>query len=150
MNIRVANANDIDSNLLKLYIEGFNMHYEKKKDIFVKKTNEELKNDLINDLKSTEEIILVIEINNIIIGYVKFKYNTKATKFIWIDEIVIDNDYKKKGYGKTLITEVTKFAKENNCKRIELNCWSFNEDALKFYEKIGFVQQRIIFEKEVY
>ena len=150
MNIRVANANDIDSNLLKLYIEGFNMHYEKKKDIFVKKTKEELKNDLINTLKSTEEIILVIEINNIIIGYVKFKYNTKATKFIWIDEIVIDNDYKKKGYGKTLITEVTKFAKENNCKRIELNCWSFNEDALRFYEKIGFVQQRIIFEKEVH
>ena len=150
MNIRVANANDIDSNLLKLYIEGFNMHYEKKKDIFVKKTKEELKNDLINTLKSTEEIILVIEINNIIIGYVKFKYNTKATKFIWIDEIVIDNDYKKKGYGKTLITEVTKFAKENNCKRIELNCWSFNKDALRFYEKIGFVQQRIIFEKEVH
>ena len=126
------------------------MHCEKREDIFIKKTNEELKKDLINDLKSTEEIILVIEINNIIIGYVKFKYNTKATKFIWIDEIVIDNDYKKKGYGKTLITEVTKFAKENNCKRIELNCWSFNEDALKFYEKIGFVQQRIIFEKEVY
>ena len=143
MNIRVANANDIDSNLLKLYIEGFNMHYEKRKDIFIKKTNEELKKDLINDLKSTEEIIIII-------GYVKFKYKTKATKSIWIDEIIIDNDYKKKGYGKTLITEVTKFAKENKCKRIELNCWSFNEDALKFYEKIGFVQQRIIFEKEVH
>ena len=149
MNIRIANDNDIDSNLLKLYIEGYNLHYENRKDIFIKKTNVELKKDLINVLKSTEEIILVIENNNIIIGYVKFKYNTKATKSIWIDEIIIDNDYKKKGYGKMLITEVTKFAEKNNCKRIELNCWSFNRSALKFYEKTGFIQQRIVFEKEV-
>ena len=109
MNIRIANDNDIDNNLLKLYIEAFNMHYENRKDIFI----------------------------------------NKATNSIWIDEIIIDNDYKKKGYGKKLIMEVAKFAEKNNCKRIELNCWSFNRDALKFYEKIGFIQQRIIFEKEV-
>ena len=81
--------------------------------------------------------------------FVKFKYTTKVTKSIWIDEIIIDDDYKKKGYGKKLIKEVTKFAEKHNCKRIELNCWFFNRDALKFYEKIGFIQQRIIFEKEV-
>ena len=149
MIIRIANDNDIDNNLLKLYIEGFNMHYEKRKDIFIKKTNEELKKDLINVLKSREKIILVIEVDNIIIGYVKFKYNIKTTRSIWIDEIIIDKDYQKKGYGKMLITEVTKFAEKNNYQRIELNCWSFNKDALKFYEKIGFTQQRIIFEKEV-
>ena len=41
MNIRIANDNDIDNNLLKLYIEAFNIHYENRKDIFIKKTDEE-------------------------------------------------------------------------------------------------------------
>ena len=149
MNIRIANDNDIDSNFLKLYIEGFKMHYENRKDIFIAKTDEELKKELINVLKNPEKIVLVVEIENVIIGYVEFKYSTKATKCIFIDQIFIDNDYKRKGYGRILIEEVIKFAKGNNCKRIELNCWSFNEDALKFYQKIGFMQQRIIFEKPV-
>ena len=149
MNIRISNDNDVDSNLLKLYIKGFKMHYENRKDIFIAKTDEELKNELIDVLKNPERIVLVIEIENAIIGYVEFKYTTKATKCILIDQIFIDNDCKRKGYGRMLIEEVTKFAKKNNCKRIELNCWSFNEDALKFYQKIGFIPQRIIFEKPV-
>ena len=145
----MANDNDVDSNLLNLYIEGFKTHYENRKDIFTAKTDEELKNDLINVLRNPEKIVLVIEVENAIIGYVEFKYSTKATKSIWIDEIFVDNDYKRKGYGRMLIEEVSKFAKKNNCKRIELNCWSFNENALKFYKNIGFIQQRIVFEKPV-
>ena len=149
MNVRIANIKDIDNNLLKLYIAGFSMHYEKRKDIFAKKSDIELRKDLIYALKDPYEIILVIENNEKIVGYIKFKYKIKEPKAIWIDELVIDSNHKKKGYGKRLIEEVTLFAEKNNCKRIELNCWSFNEDALKFYEKIGFIQQRIIFEKEV-
>ena len=149
MIIRIANDNDIDNNLLKLYIEGFNMHYENRKDIFIKKTNEELKKDLINVLKSREKIILVIEVDNIIIGYATFQCKNKVSNSFWIDEIIIDENYRNQGYGKKLIDELSIFAKKHNCQRIELNCWSFNKDALKFYEKIGFTQQRIIFEKEV-
>ena len=67
MNIRRANANDIDNNLLKLYIEAYNMHYENRKDIFVKRTNEKLRKDLINVLKNLDEIILVVENNDVII-----------------------------------------------------------------------------------
>lgn len=124
------------------------MHYENRKDIFVKRTNEKLRKDLINVLKNLDEIILVVENNDVIIGYVKFKYTTKVTKSIWIDEIIIDDDYKKKGYGKKLIKEVTKFAEKNNCKRIELNCWFFNRDALKFYEKLGLYNKELYLKKK--
>ena len=38
-------------------------------------------------------------------------------------------------------------AKKKDCKRIELNCWNFNEKAIKFYKKFGMKEQRIIMEK---
>lgn len=149
MLIREANKNDVDSNLLKLYIEGFNMHYSQRKDIFSNKEIEELKNNLINLLENLNEIIFVIDKNDDIIGYAALQFKDKTTKSIWIDEIIIDNNYRNNGYGKDLINEIFKFAKENDCQRIELNCWSFNADALKFYDKLGFKQQRVILEKEV-
>jgi len=44
--------------------------------------------------------------------------------------------------------EIHKFAKDNDCKRVEFNCLNFNSDALEFYNKLGFIEQRIVFEKE--
>lgn len=149
MEIRIANEKDIDNNLLKVYIEGFNLHYKNRKDIFLEKTDEELKKDLINILNNPDEMIFVIDLNNKIIGYATFQCKNKVSNSVWIDEIIIDENYRNQGYGKKLIDELSIFAKKHNCQRIELNCWSFNRDALKFYEKIGFNQQRVIFEKEI-
>lgn len=149
MLIRQANKNDIDKNLLKLYIDGFYMHYNQRKDIFSNKETEDLKNNLIDLLENPNEILFVIEKNKNIIGYAALQIKDKTTKSIWLDEIIIDDNYKNNGYGKRLIDEISKFAKENECQRIELNCWSFNDGALKFYDKLGFKQQRVILEREV-
>lgn len=149
MLIRKADKNDIDKNLLKLYIDGFYMHYNQRKDIFDNKETEDLKNNLIDMLENPNEVLFVIEKNGNIIGYAAVQIKDKTTKSIWIDEIIIDNNYRNTGYGKHLIDEILKFAKENKCQRIELNCWSFNDGALKFYDKLGFNQQRVILEKEV-
>ena len=73
----------------------------------------------------------------------------KVTKTIWIEEIIIDGNYRNKGYGKKMIEQINTFAKENECTRIELNCWSFNKNAINFYNKLGFAEQRVIFEKKV-
>ena len=37
-------------------------------------------------------------------------------------------------------------AEENNCKRLELNCWEENYKAISFYEKQGMQTQRRIME----
>jgi hypothetical protein len=48
MNIRKVNLDDIENNLLNIYIEGFRFHLNGRKDIFSNKTDDELKEDLIN------------------------------------------------------------------------------------------------------
>lgn len=47
------------------------------------------------------------------------------------------------------MTEVEKIAHEQNCDRIELNCWMFNTDVLNMHGHIGFDRQRIIYEKKL-
>ena len=75
--------------------------------------------------------------------------NLCDSKVVWIDEICIDEKYRRKGIGKLLIQEVEKQAKENKCNQIELNCWECNENAIKFYESIGLKTQRRILEMKI-
>ncbi len=149
MKIRKAEQCDINNNLLNLYIEGFNLHYELRKDIFFPKSKDELKDSLIEMLNSPNETIFVIDDNEKIIGYAITQFKDKATKAIWIDEIVIDLNYQNKGYGKILIDEICKYARQAKCVRVELSCWSFNSDAIEFYNKLGFIQQKVIYEKKI-
>ena len=45
--------------------------------------------------------------------------------------------------------EAKEIAKENDCDRIELNCWLFNDNALNMYEYIGYNKQRIIYKMKL-
>ena len=146
MIIRKGKEKDINNNLLKLYIEGFRYHYNGRPDIFTNKTDEELKQDLINDINNTN--FLVLE-DDIIVGYITYKINNKHAKVLWTDQLVVDEGYRKKGYGKQLFNKVKEIAKEENCKRIELSCWSFNQNALDMYEHIGFKNQKEVLEMEL-
>lgn len=67
----------------------------------------------------------------------------------YIDEIVVDERYRRKGIGKALFLEAEKRAREQGAERVDLMVWSFNEDAIKFYEYCGMRPQRCIYEKGI-
>ena len=48
---------------------------------------------------------------------------------------------RRDGIGRKLINKAIEVAKENNCKRLELNCWEENYKAISFYEKQGMQTQ---------
>lgn len=83
MFIREATINDIDNNLLDLYIDGYNIHYEGRKDVFSNKSNEELEKDLYELINDNNEKVFVLIYDNIIVGYVAFKIKHGNT--VWID-----------------------------------------------------------------
>ena len=45
-----------------------------------------------------------------------------------------------------LIDKVIEIAKEEKCKRVELDVWSFNNNAIDMYKHIGFDKQREMLE----
>ena len=147
--MRQAKEEDLQNNLLNLYIDGYNLHYNEKKDFFRNRSDEELKENLASAIRNPLEFVMVHEIDGVIRGYFAFHTQKVVKQVMWIDELVIDKDYRGKGIGTQFMAEIEKIAGEMGCQRIELNCWCFNNSAMKFYKKIGFVEQRITFGKNI-
>lgn len=57
-----------------------------------------------------------------------------------IERIYIRSQFQRKGLGQYLINQAMEIAKTHNKKRLWLGVWEKNENAICFYEKLGFVQ----------
>ena len=144
LEIRKANKEDINNGLLEVFIEGYRYHQNGRPDIFTIQSNEELEKDLIRIFES--DSMIVITDNNKILGYLSYKIKEKRVKLMDIDQLVIKETNRGQGLGRKLMDEAKKIAEENNCARIVFNCWTFNENALKAYDHMGFKRQRIMYE----
>ena len=142
--IREANISDIENGLLKVFIQGYRYHQKGRPDIYEDLSDENLKQDLIKNFEDLSIIVLIL--NNKIEGYLSYKIKERHAKKLDVDQLVVAEESRNKGFGKMLIEEVKNIAKKNNCQRIELNCWLFNENALAMYDHLGFEKQRIIYE----
>jgi ribosomal protein S18 acetylase RimI-like enzyme len=61
----------------------------------------------------------------------------------WIlNDLYVDNSYRKQGIGEKLIRTAMSFAKENNAKFVELSTAVDNYTAQSLYEQIGFEKQK--------
>lgn len=146
MIIRNAKINDINQ-IIPLMLQVSEMHYSERKDIFKEKGVEKIKLELKGSLENNENI-LVAEENNNIVGVVIFKIkivrehiNLIDRKVIWINELVVDE--------KELEQNCLMRLKNNKCDAVELNCWEFNEKALRFYERYGMNTQRRIMDLKI-
>lgn len=145
--IKEASIEDIDKGLLNVFIQGYRFHQNARPDIFVDISDEELKKDLIKNFESLSTIVVIY--NEIIVGYLSYKIKEKHSKKLDVDQLVIDEKYRGQGLGKKLMEEIKNIALNNECDRIELNCWMFNKNALAMYEHIGFDRQRIMYEMKL-
>lgn len=155
MNIRKAKVEDIKE-ISNILMQVSKLHSDNRQDIFKDKKMSEIIKWSEDILKDNQKIVIVAEYESKICGVAVCKIKTinehiniKDTKIFSVDELCVDKDYRKKGIGSNLIAEAKRLSEENNCNRLELNCWKFNQDAMKFYKDIGFEEQRIFFEMKV-
>ena len=144
--IKEIKKEEFDKTFYDLNYEGYLYHYNHRKDIFVEKTYEEIKEYALEKMDKGLKVLGYFK-DDKLIGFLSYYIWERATKYLWIDEFEITESERRKGYGTALMNEVREIVKRENLSRIELNCWAFNEDAIKFYEKLGYVEQRIVFEK---
>lgn len=81
----------------------------------------------------------VAESDNEIIGLALFyyKYSTWKGTCIYLDDIVVTEQYRRKGIGKKLFDEVVKVARERKVRKLEWQVLEWNTPAISFYKKIG-------------
>lgn len=140
--IRHIEKKDYDS-IKRLFYQVHNLHLLNRPDIYV--NNDPLPLDYFNEILNNENALnYVYEENNNIYGLLmamKVKNRqipiSKSRSSYFIDTIVVDEEYRGKGIGKTLYNFLKEHAIKNNIDAIDLNVWAFNEKAIKFYESLG-------------
>jgi diamine N-acetyltransferase len=90
-------------------------------------------------------IIYIVEVDGAAAGYIiaRMMYRLEnvfsyALRAIYIDQISVNPEYRKQGCGEALIHAVFALAKKENVSRVFLDVCDFNENAQKFFARMGF------------
>lgn len=103
-------------------------------------------------LSEMPEAFLVAEHHSKLVGYImcKTEYgfsNFKKLGFVkkgHVVSIAVLEEHRKKGLGRAIVEESIKGVKERRCDELYLEVRCSNNDAVKLYEKLGFIiKQRL-------
>lgn len=62
----------------------------------------------------------------------------KDREWVVLDTIIVREEYREKGIGSMLFDTILDWTKEKGINRIEVNVYEFNQNAISFYEGLGF------------
>lgn len=81
----------------------------------------------------------VAEDNEKIVGMalVYYRFSTWEGKSLHLEDLIISENYRGKGYGKALYNEVMQYAVSKNVNRVEWVVLDWNTTAINFYENSG-------------
>lgn len=110
--------------------------YEKEPDA-VEVTVADLEKDGFGDDKKFT--CFVIEDNNIVEGLalVYTRYSTWKGNVLHLEDLIVNEKHRGKGFGKKLLDTVVKHGKNLGVKRVSWEVLDWNESAITFYEKNG-------------
>ncbi|MTI71589.1 MAG: GNAT family N-acetyltransferase [Firmicutes bacterium] len=103
--------------------------------------------------RNENTLILIAEIENKPVGYALgriYKEDETADngtgEMGLLDELFIEDRARGAGLGQKLLNEAIKWMKEKGIKRIKLHAYSWNDNAIKLYERNGFKEYVVSYE----
>lgn len=148
--VRRAENKDI-TRILELLVQVDMVHHEGRPDLFkgpATKYNEEELKEIIKD--DNAPIFVCVNDEGLVLGHAFciFKQVTDNSvltdiRTLYIDDICVDEKARGSGVGKALFEYTKSYAKENGFYNITLNVWTCNPGAVKFYENMGLLPQKI-------
>lgn len=146
--IRYATSEELERvNVLRRQVNE--VHCNGRPDIFKSGFCSELQEYIYTLWESDNSDVIVALRNGEICGYACVDYVEKpespynlSRRFYHINEFGVDEKYRRQGVATELFNFIKKEATNKNFDKLELDMWEFNEEALKFYESVGFITYR--------
>jgi ribosomal protein S18 acetylase RimI-like enzyme len=84
---------------------------------------------------------------DIVIGYgsIFFEKKIRGGTIGYIEDVAVENDFRRHGIGEKIISKLTKFGKKINCYKIVLQCRK--KSNIRFYKKCGYSTGGFIMQK---
>lgn len=135
--VQFRTATERDAALVLEFIKGIAI-YENMLDEVIN-TEEQIREVVFG--KRNAEVIFALE-GEKEVGFALFfhNYSTFVGKSgIHLEDLFVWPEYRGKGYGKGLLLEVARIAKERGCGRLEWTCLDWNKPSIDFYLSMGAV-----------
>ena len=135
MKTQFRNATQNDCALILEFIKGL-AEYEKMSDDVV--ATEDLLREWIFE-KQKAEVIFALE-DGREVGFALFFHNFSTfvgRAGIYLEDLFVLPEYRKRGHGKALILELARIANERKCGRMEWSCLDWNQPSIDFYLSLG-------------
>ena len=152
-NLKLEDFDDVNN----LFIQLHNSEVEHRPDLFrkIEKPTTSMAWDFAASLSDNSKIMIGAEVDGKVVGFViaqirqsTYKIQTQRT-FAYFENIVVDENYRRKGIGTVLYQEGVKLAKEQGATSMELKVWNFNTGAINFYQSLGMTVQSLTMEKAI-
>lgn len=142
--IRRADSRDIDKTM-KLLGEVLELHAALRPDIFISGTTKYTRGELQAILDNDQTpVFAAIDGSGEMVGYAfcvmkrqPFSTNMHDFSTLYIDDLCVDENCRGQHVGTLLFEHVKQYAKEQGCHDVTLNVWEGNDNARRFYEKMG-------------
>ena len=149
MDIRFAEKQDV-AGILALLKQVGAVHHEGRPDLFRTGAQKYGASQVLAMLESKDSPIFVAVEEEKVLGYCFCQMQSHPQDpvlcdvlSLYIDDLCVDENCRKKGVGKALYEAVSRYAKMRKCYNITLNVWACNASAMAFYEKMGLKPQKI-------
>ena len=142
--IKATKANTPDIVFLNTFVQK--IHHEQYPDIFKPATSNDAIHKFFESILSDEQNCLLMAYKDgLPVGYLWAAFMqrpdnalTYGRKSIYINHIAVHEDFRREHIAKTLFEELQRIAKQKEIRHFALDTWTFNTEAHRFFEKMGF------------
>lgn len=142
MKIRSATLADREG-LSRLTAEVHELHREARPDVYMEFDPEQFRKEISDTLYRPDSILLVAEEEGELAGMALLTLRQppnpilKPRLYAFLEELSVGERFRGQGIGTALFAAAKEQALKRGAVSLELQVWSFNEAALRFYEKMG-------------